>query len=303
MDLMQSDEEKLKQVRVLMAEANSIREKDKRLIETLLGNFYGKQLDVGIRYSRAYGALLSGDYFKLIKLPDGNYLFVIADISGHGLPAYTNLIRLNSAITLTLRDFEKTCVGACSINPQVLVNEITLKFTDLMAEIESDEFASVLFTFIYNDKDKFYLKFINRGMLFPLIIRKFQNTPLDVYNLNLREKGWSPVRGPLLGSVVRDIMKERYFQYPSCEFILYEGDRALFFTDGLSEAHRQGPAGGEEFGEVRIGDILRRCAHLSPQDAINRLFHDIYEFIGSPAQQKDDMSAIMIDFPPVRFPG
>ena len=101
------DPGKLRQFALLDAEANTIRERDKFLIKGLFQNFYGKKLNVGIGFQRAYGAILSGDYFDLIKLPDGNYLFIFADMSGHGLPAYTNLVRLRSAITISISHREE----------------------------------------------------------------------------------------------------------------------------------------------------------------------------------------------------
>jgi serine phosphatase RsbU (regulator of sigma subunit) len=107
-DKTQSTEEILRQHQIIAKEADAVLEKDKSIVRGLLGNFYDNHLNVGIGAKEAYGSILSGDYFELIKLPDNNYLFVFADISGHGLPAYTTLVRLRSAIMLAVREAGKS---------------------------------------------------------------------------------------------------------------------------------------------------------------------------------------------------
>jgi hypothetical protein len=294
-----SDREKLRQFEILAAEANTVRDKDKILVRGLFRNFYNKRLNVGIGFQRAYGSILPGDYFDLIKLPDGNYLFIFADISGHGLPAYTTLIRLRSAITMAIRETTKIFKKMDTINSDFLVSDISTKFTDIMDESNSHDFACVNFTFIYNEDDKFHLKFYNRSMLFPIVVRKFKNSIVDIYNLNNKDKGWVPLKGHLLGSDVRKLLDSGYLVTPSCSFTLYEGDSILFYSDGIVEAC--GNEGSQqEFGEQRLIDILSEYCPLTPQVVINLLFESVYGFIGDPKFQKDDMTAILIDFPPVR---
>jgi hypothetical protein len=292
-------EDILHQYHNLDIEAETVRSKDRNVIRGLFGSFYGKQLNVGIGFQRAYGSLLSGDYFELVKLPDGNYLFVFADISGHGLPAYTTLIRLRSAITLAVKESEHSQKAGSQINPEALVRDIGTKFTDIMEAAASQDFASVIFTHIRNDLDRFYLKFFNRGMYFPLVVRKFKDNLVDLYDLNTVEKGWFPVKGGLLGYEFRAIRGEQYDIYPSCEFIVYEGDCVLFHSDGIVEA-RKADDPNIEFGYGRIKQILLEHLDLFPQAVVNHLFEEVYDFMGDLSRQNDDMTAVLIDFPLVR---
>ena len=142
-------EDKLQRFDILKAEANTVRNKDKTILRSLFKNFYNKQLSIGIGFQRAYGSILSGDYFDLIKLPDDNYLFVFADISGHGLPAYTTLIRLRSAVTIAVKRIGRIYKRVGGIDSNFLVRDICTKFTDIMDESNTNDFASVNFTFIY----------------------------------------------------------------------------------------------------------------------------------------------------------
>jgi hypothetical protein len=295
-----ADRERLRQFGLLDAEANTIRDKDKILIKGLFQNFYGKKLNVGIGFQRAHGAILSGDYFDLIQLPDGNYLFIFADMSGHGLPAYTNLVRLRSAITISIAEARKIYWQSGAVDSDYLVHAISTMFTDIMEGSNSHDFGCVIFTFISNDGDRFNLKFYNRGMLFPIIVRKFEKRVVGVYNLNRDEQGWIPLKGNLLSSDVRILLEDRYNETPCCNFILYEGDSILYYSDGIIEAnHRDRPT--DEYGDDRIVRLMIDHLNLMPQLVVQELFESVYGFMGRPEQQKDDMTAVLIDFPPVRY--
>lgn len=294
-----TNRDKLDQFELLVSEANTIRERDKVLIKGLFQNFYDKKLNVGIGFQRSYGSILSGDYFDLIRLPDGNYLFIFADMSGHGLPAYTNLVRLRSAVTISIGESQRIFGQSGAVDSEFLVKDITTKFTDIMGEANSQDFACVLFTFIHNDGDKFHLKFYNRSMLFPIIMRKYESQVVDVYNLNNEEKGWVPLKGNLLSSDVRHLLKDKYLEVPTCSFTLYEGDSIFYFSDGIVEAYNQDQS-PKEFGVERVIRILKENYNRAPQLVVHELFEAVYAYLGRPELQKDDMTAVLIDFPPVR---
>ncbi|MGL4368874.1 MAG: PP2C family protein-serine/threonine phosphatase, partial [Spirochaetota bacterium] len=243
--------------------------------------------------------ILSGDYFELFKLPDGNFIFVFADISGHGLPAYTTLIRLRSALILAVKDAARGFSEKGYVAAEDIIRDAGTKFTDIMDAAGSSDFASVIFTHIHNDGDKYHLRFFNRGMYFPLVVRKFRNSLVNLYDLNEQEKGWFPKKGSLLGSEFRKIMGSKYEIYPSCEFIIYEGDSILFFSDGIVEAQRAGNP-SDFFGVERIKHIMTENFAIFPQATVNRLYDDVYDFMGDMRMQSDDMTAVIIDFPLVR---
>lgn len=299
-----SIEDRLKRFDILQSEANTVRENDKALIKSMFRNFYNRNLNVGIGFQRAYGSILSGDYFDLIKLPDGNYLFVFADISGHGLPAYTTLVRLRSAITMAVKEAEMVFRNSDVVNTTLLVRDICSKFTDIMDESNSDDFACVNFTFISNINDRFRLRFYNRSMLFPIIIRKNPGSAVEIISLNHGENGWVPRTGMILGSNIRRLTGEGYLDTPQCEYMLGECDSVLFFSDGITEAYNpdiekdaHGTPAGEDFGERKLMGIIGENIALEPQEIINRVFDTVYEYIGHPGHQKDDMTAVLIDFP------
>lgn len=292
-------DEILRQHKTLEYEAAEVREKDKIIIKKLFGDFYNKKLNLGIGFERAWGSMLSGDYFELFVLPDNTYLFVFADISGHGLPAYTTLVRLRSAISLSIIDYQKIYNESNFLNKEEFIRDCGKKFTDIMDSAGSNDFASVIFTIIENYDDQYKLTFFNRGMHFPFVTRKFKDELIDLYDLNIEEKGWIPVKGHLLGSEIRNLLEDKYEYYPSCEFVIYERDSILFFSDGIIEAN-DGSIPAKEFGFDKLKEILYSKINEKPQNVVDTIFDDVFKFIKKRERQNDDMTAILIDFPAIR---
>jgi len=290
-----TDANKLKRLDMLIAEANLVREKDKINVRNLFRDFYHNKLNVGIGFQRAYDSILAGDYFDLIKLPDSSHLFVFTDISGHGLPAYTTLIRLRSAISMAIKNLRKTYVEDSCINPSYLIQDIVEKFINIMEDANTNDFAGVNFTIIIEEDKFFRLKFYNRGMLFPMIVRNEKNS-VKLINLNNEHIDWTPNKSFLLGVEFSKIAEEGYNHTPECEFILRKGDSILYYSDGIIEACPDDEE-ENEFGEHRLEQVLIENAGLFPQLVIDDLIYTVYDYIGSPVQQKDDMTAIMIDYP------
>ena len=136
-------------------------------------------------------------------------------------------------------------------------------------------------------------------MYFPLVVRKFQNKLVNLYDLNEEEKGWFPRKGYLLGSEFRKILDNRYENYPSCEFIIYEGDSIMFFSDGIVEAQKDDNP-SDSYGMDKMKQILMDNFAIFPQAIVNRLYDDLYDYMGDMKNQTDDMTAVIIDFPLVR---
>jgi len=289
-------EDRLHKFDILKSEANTVREKDKNLIRSLFKNLYKRRLIVGIGFQRAYGSILSGDHFDLIRLTPDTYMFVFADVSGHGLPAYTTLIRLRSAITLAVNEMRKIHETSGLMDYAVLVGNIAAKFTDIMDESNSDDFACVNFTIVTNREGKFHLEFYNRSMLFPIVLRNLGKREYRVENLNYPQKDWIPSKGYLLGSDIRALLGDSYLDSPRCTYTLNEGDSILFYSDGIIEAYRDNSE-RDDFGDEGVEEVLIDYAGLHPQLVVDGLFRAVYDFIGTPEHQKDDMTAVMICFP------
>ena len=290
------DELKLKRSDTLDAEAYKVRQQDKINVRNLFRNFYRSKLDVGIGLQRAHGSVLAGDSFELIRLPDSSCLFIFTDVSGHGLPAYTTLIRLRSAISIAVKNLRKTYVENSSIDTAYLIQNIVENFTDIMEDANTNDFACVNFTVITEEDNCFRLKFYNRSMLFPIVVRT-ENNNVKLINLNNEYLDWIPNKSFLLGPDIRKLVGEKYNHTPECEFMFKEGDSLLYYSDGIIEACPDDPEQEDGFGEQRLEKALIENATLFPQVVVDEVISMVYEYIGTSVQQKDDMTAVMINFP------
>ncbi len=289
-------QEKLRRYDLLSQEASYVRDKDRFLIRDIFEKDLHMGMEVGIGFQRSYGSVLSGDYFSFFKLPDGNSMLIFSDISGHGLPAYTTLIRFRSAVILTLKEFERRYVDNPWISYSDIIRGIAEKFTDIMDFSGSNDFASVNFVFFREHDDHIRMEFYNRSMLFPIVFRR-DGTEVVVADLNSRnpELNWEVDKGYLLGSDIRSLIgDEEYFYTPGCTFDIREGDLILFYSDGLTEAF-DSDTQKEQFGEKRLVESIIEMIGLPPQLIINNIYDRVYNFIGSHEDQKDDMTALLLD--------
>ena len=294
--LSKNDFEKIRKYEIFRHEANSVREKDKKIIRELFKSFSYRDINIGVGFQRAYGSIISGDHFDLMKLSDKIFLFIFADISGHGLPAYTTLIRLRSAIILAIKEINGVLEKTGGIDYSSLIRNIAVKFTDIMEMSNSNDFASVNFVFVEDQDGHLKFRFYNRSMLFPIIIRR-SNEQITTYNLNNQYDIWQPQKGYLLGNDIKFLVNnESYYDTPESCFDVYQGDMIFFYSDGITEAFDSEDE-DKQYGEERLMQKLVESSDLPAQLVINNIFDSVYEFIGRHEDQKDDMTAVLMDLP------
>jgi serine phosphatase RsbU (regulator of sigma subunit) len=277
-------------------EADEVRRQDRVGIKRRFKDFYNSTLNVGVGFQEAYGSILSGDYFELFSLPGNRHLLIFADVSGHGLPAYTTIVKLRCAAQLTINNINNETKESTN---EEIARRITHSFTDLLDLSFSKDFASLIFTFINLEESAFRLSFYSRGMHFPFVIHRSVIKETQVTNLNLHHPGWNPRKNSLLGAEIRELTGcDHYYRFLHCEYLLCQGDSILYFTDGLTEAPSVTDS-KKLFGFQRIVDTIIECAHREPQKVVDTIFDRIYTYIGSRDNQTDDMTALLIDFPMV----
>jgi sigma-B regulation protein RsbU (phosphoserine phosphatase) len=91
--------------------------------------------------------------------------------------------------------------------------------------------------------------------------------------------------GPIVGLFESASYEEETIQ-------LSPGDWLVVFSDGISEAMS---AGGEEYGEARIIQVVERSATLEPARLLDALFSDVREFARG-APQSDDITAMVLRY-------
>jgi serine phosphatase RsbU (regulator of sigma subunit) len=77
--------------------------------------------------------------------------------------------------------------------------------------------------------------------------------------------------------------------YEEKEITLGAGDRALFYSDGLVEAHSPE---GEMFGFPRLRSLV--AAHAEAEPLVDFLMGELYSFTGERWEQEDDITLVTL---------
>jgi sigma-B regulation protein RsbU (phosphoserine phosphatase) len=199
--------------------------------------------------------VVGGDYYDFIELAPGVVGFALADISGKGFPAallMANLqANLRSQYSLALQDM-----------PAVLrsVNRLFCENS------EPQNYATAFFC-TFDDSTR-RLRYVNCGHNPPLLLRA----------------GGAIERLPATATVMG------LFDDWDCEVEekqLLPGDLFLIYTDGVTEAS---VPGGEEYGEERLIELLRRHRQLSAAELLHKIVDVIEQF--SPGEKADDLTVV-----------
>jgi serine phosphatase RsbU (regulator of sigma subunit) len=203
---------------------------------------------------------VGGDYYDMVYLPDERYGFIVADVSGKGLPAAMLATNLQGAFA---------AVAAGDPDLALLFHRVN----DFLCERTPPEmFATILYG-VLERSGRF--QFVNAGHVPPLIIRA--SGAVDRLSSSNFPVGLFP---------------GTRFEVASAQ--LQIGDVLLICSDGLTEAHA---ADEEMYGETRLWNSLEGCSPLTADEICRRVVGAVHEFVGS-SPQADDLTLTVVRFGP-----
>jgi sigma-B regulation protein RsbU (phosphoserine phosphatase) len=186
---------------------------------------------------------VSGDYYDIINVADGQWGIVIADVFGKGIPASLVMASFRASVLAEIRN-------------NYSISTILSKVNRLIWEsVEPERCVTACYGVL--DARAGVMTYSNAGHLYPLIIRKNRVLRLD--------------RGGMLLGVLKDVA------YEEARIHLESGDLLLFFTDGLTEAENRHD---EPFGEDRLIELARSTLDLPCSDIVKRIHEEISDFSG-----------------------
>jgi len=167
---------------------------------------------------------VSGDYLAAFKLDDSRAALCVADVAGKGFPAALLMSNMQASLKSLSSEGMSPSELCSKLNKLMCGNTPLRKFI----------------TCFYSELDiaTRKLTFTNAGHNPPMLVRR------DGECTRLEEGG------RVIGAFCDSTFTEREVQ-------LYEGDKLLLFTDGVTEARN---AEGEEFGDQRLLECLRSYA-------------------------------------------
>src|SRR5260221_718917 len=211
----------------------------------------GWQLAPYYRPAREVG----GDFYDFLPFENGRLGLVIGDVAGKGVPA-----ALVMATVLTM--LRSTVQGTAS------PSEVLARVNNLLAaNIPSGMFVTCFFALL--DSQSGRLHYANAGHEPPYRQQKRSATELWATGMPL---------GMLPGS-----------SYEEHEVTVAPGERLLFYSDGLVEAHNPGR---EMFGFPRLQKLLE--AHADEASLIDILLGELKRFTGDGWEQEDDVTLVTL---------
>lgn len=199
---------------------------------------------------------VGGDYYDFLDLGRERFGLVVGDIAGKGIAA-----------ALLMANLQANLRSQCAIaldHPQRFLRSVN----QLFYENTIDSVYATLFFGEYDDQVR-RLRYVNCGHLSALLLRS-DNTLERLHST----------------CTVLGLFKD----WDCCieERRLLPGDTLALYTDGITESFNHA---GEEFGECRLIEILRRQRELSPQALMVSMIDEVRHF--SPHEQRDDVTLIV----------
>jgi serine phosphatase RsbU (regulator of sigma subunit) len=199
---------------------------------------------------------VGGDYYDFLNLGQERLGLVVGDIAGKGIAA-----------ALLMANLQANLRSQCAIaldQPQQFLRSVN----QLFYENTVDSAYATLFFAEYDDKVR-RLRYANCGHLCALLLR-------DDHTLERLDSTCS----------VLGLFKDWDCSIGECR--LSPGDTLALYTDGVTESFNDM---GEEFGEQRLVEALRRHRGLLPQTLLAAILEDVRQF--SPHEQYDDITLIV----------
>ncbi len=201
---------------------------------------------------------VGGDFYDFLQLSSEEWMGVLADVSGKGMPAALLSSMVLGALSMEFHS---------GTHPQ----EVLHRVNRLLCEKSLPSQFVTLFLFLLNPlgMGQFISAGHNPAYLYRSATAKIEELVSDAYVLGMFD----------------------YATYPSRAFQLDKGDILVVYSDGLKDAENQRE---ELFGEGRLRKIIRQEAPSGSQALERKFLQAIEEFTqGEP--QTDDITFVVVE--------
>ncbi len=203
---------------------------------------------------------VGGDFYDFYLLGEDKLAFLIADVSGKGIPAAMFMMTAKTMI----KNFAESGLG---------VDEVFTRANEKLCEgNDAGMFVTAWMGIL--DINTGHVTFANAGHNPPLIYRKGSGYEYLKSRAGFVLAGMDGVK------------------YKLQEFDLCPGDKIYLYTDGVTEAT---DSESKLYGEDRLQRLLNANTEDSPQECLNRVRRDIDVFVGE-AEQFDDITMLSVAF-------
>jgi sigma-B regulation protein RsbU (phosphoserine phosphatase) len=199
---------------------------------------------------------VAGDFYDFLIADETQAGLLIADVSGHGVPA---------ALIASMVKLAATSQRANATDPAQLLSGMN----SVLCGNTQEQFVTA--AYVYLDAASSTLRY-SAAAHPPMLLLRAGNVVEFVEN------------GLMLAAF-------SFATYTTVIQPLEPGDRLLLYTDGILEAAN---AQGEEFGSARLHTLLKDAAHLSAEDSADRIISSLEQW--SSNSQNDDLTLLICDY-------
>lgn len=204
--------------------------------------------------------VVGGDYFDFLPMEGNKTGVVIADVSGHTLPA-------TLLMTVARAAFHWAAADSKLASPAEILGTVAKR---LHKDLSGSELFMSMFLLVLGAKGR--VAYANAG-----------HPPAILYRA--REKRFEELdaEGTVAGLVPDIDFEEKYVQ-------LQDGDLLLLYTDGITEA--MVPGTEDMFGVDRLQTVIRESASFPPDEIVEAIFQKVTTHAGG--SQEDDLTVVVI---------
>jgi sigma-B regulation protein RsbU (phosphoserine phosphatase) len=215
---------------------------------------------VGLSVAATYrpATSVAGDFYEFVEVDPKHIGFLIADVSGHGVPA---------ALIASMIKVAMHAVQAEAANPSELMRGLNRILTQQL----KGQFVTA--SYLYLDLENKVARYAAAGH--PAMLRWNKSGEIERVESN----------GLLFG-----VLKET--EYPSVEFAFRGGDRFLLYTDGLSETEN---TAGEQFQTQRMSSVIQENHPAGVEQMSETLFRDSAAWQPASLPQQDDVTMVLVE--------
>ncbi len=200
---------------------------------------------------------VGGDFYDFHLLSEGRLGLVVGDATGKGVPAAL-------VMSTTCGMLQLAAQGSDSFSPGEVLSRVN---QTLFARIPQNMFVTCFYAIL--DPKSASLRYANAGHDLPYLHRNGEAEELRA-------------RGMPLGLMPA-------MNYEEKEIGLDAGDSALFYSEGLVEAH---DSKGEMFGFPRLRRLV--AEHGEESSLGDLLLEELYSFTGEGWEQEDDITLLTL---------
>ncbi len=202
---------------------------------------------------------IGGDFYDVHLLKDDKIGVMIADVSGHGIPA---------ALVTTMAKMSFGNAGSKYDSPKKIFQEMNQSILD---HVKTQDYMTC---FMLAVDDDYNVVYSNASHQKAILLR--HEGDIELLDTN----------GLFIGAI-----EEARDSYDEKKTKLEYGDRIILYTDGIPEAINEERL---EYSNRRLEDAIKRFRTLPAEEFAEAIIGDVRQFIGS-AQLVDDITFLVLE--------